>query len=271
LYFYVDNGNGHHYCTDLRINANSLLASFALSGSQSGSAVILKHDKEESQMNNFKNLVLCGLLIAGLATTQVLAADRITSDIKVTPEQKLTARETHTIAQAAGRMLRHVFKARKDISQKNEADAAKQVGQAITLAEMIEKTLPNLEVTASFKTQDMSYKDEEVVKQFTVPILSEIDETLSFMKPGKKERKEGVKEDELATTGWTGIFVNVDQALEHLKKAAAKLTEKDLKGADEDLSTIQENVIFAVSSEEIPIAKEKVKVPQTKEKEEKKK
>jgi YfdX protein len=211
--------------------------------------------------------VAVGLFLAVPGSALLAHADaRITADTKVERlGPPLTDEEMRTISFSAGRILKHVDQARQAIAKKDKSTAITQIDKGLTLAKIIEQSIPPTTVKSTIKAGTLEYWDEDKVKSLTVPIYQELD-TISILKPVVAAKKKAAKADTAAKNtsateqveevaeSYTGITLNVADAKAHLETAKAALTEGHLDMASKDLATIQEEVTVVYAGERGPLA-----------------
>ena len=155
------------------------------------------------------------LVISLFVWSLAFARDRITSNVEITSEGKLTEGERRALSVAVARMLHHVDRARKDIEKRDSAAAVKNVEKALTLIRMIDETVPEIHVATTIKTKGQTYQDTEAVKPLLVRLYSPIDEFRDVSSSPKKSKEIGILK-ELApwpvlteSTGFTTVFFQV--------------------------------------------------------------
>jgi cellobiose-specific phosphotransferase system component IIA len=203
---------------------------------------------------------LCLMVGSGGAA---VAADAITSDVKVTPQRQLSDAENRALSQAASRILVHVNQARKEI-KKNELNAANdQVAKALTLVKIIENAAPTYEVAATIKSGDTTYVDKRMVEQLVVPIFTELEEVESIL-PGIKQAKlEAASKTSAPSPNvvdmalvFTKASLDVGEAKLDLQKAAEALNEKNADVANQRLADIQNKAVsFEYDEWDYPVVK----------------
>ncbi len=100
----------------------------------------------------------CGLtglmslcLALGLMLSLAEAQERISSEVKVAAGRQLTNKEKQALSVAAGRILIHVNHARNHIRHKQGKEALRQVEKALTLAKIIETTVPEYRIMSTIR------------------------------------------------------------------------------------------------------------------------
>jgi cellobiose-specific phosphotransferase system component IIA len=193
---------------------------------------------------------------------QVYAQERITSDVKVMTKAKLSNKEKRALSQAAGRLLKHVHQARLSIKRKDDAQAVANIEKALQLAQIIENAAPHYEVTASIKAGNITYQDNEQVKQLLIPIYAELDEVTSCLAPVRKAKKEAAaaQSETPSPVGemdlqYTSVVLDVGEAKYTLENALSALQKNDPDRADKALASIQEDVIFEYDELDLPLTK----------------
>lgn len=194
-----------------------------------------------------------------LAAASAAAAERISSEIEVTPTYELTAEESRHVAHAAARILKHVDQARRALADESHEDAAKNVDQGQRLVAIIEDVMPSYRVTARIATDKREYTDEEVVKPLVVPIYEEI-EKVGVLAPVKAAKREEAREQ------GTGVPVALDVELVNtraeldvrlakigLDEAERALQAEDYDTADTALRTIQTGVTLTYAEVDLPL------------------
>jgi hypothetical protein len=198
---------------------------------------------------------------------QLAHADaRIKADTKVERVgQPLTDEEMRAISFSAGRIIKHVDQAIQAIAKEEKSTALAHIDKGLTLAEIIEQSLPLTTVKSTIKAGKLQYSDEDNVKSLTVPIYQELD-TISILKPvaaakqkaakaGTAPKKAPAKEQvEEVGESYTGIALNVADAKTHLENAKEALTGGHFDTASKHLIAIQEEVIIVYAREQGPLA-----------------
>ncbi len=198
--------------------------------------------------------VCCFMLMTGSASKS-LAASRITSDVKITPQATLTADERKAISIAAGQTLHHINKARREIKKKDSKSALTNLEQALTLLKIIDNAVPELQVNATIKSGDLTYHNEDNEKRLLVPIFKEEDEFFDASSSRGKSGKRTVLKNPTGLPTFsagveeTAIFFDARDAKSLLDEAISRLNSNDLEGADQDLASIQDDDFEFVDAE----------------------
>ncbi|MBI5572262.1 MAG: YfdX family protein [Desulfomonile tiedjei] len=207
-------------------------------------------------------LVLAFLLGQSPTVSTAQAQDRISAGVKVVPEGRLSTREKAAVSYAAGKLLRHVDLARSGLRYRQYDAAAGNVDKALKLARIIENAVPTAKVTSVIRSGNLTYQDEENVKQLLVPVYPELDETNSLLFSIKRARREGSSQaaESAGASGdyqlqYTTVTLNVPDAKYYLEAADTALKKKDIEAADKALATIPEDVICEYDEQELPLAK----------------
>jgi hypothetical protein len=203
-------------------------------------------------------LTIVGIaLVWSMGTTVALSADRITSDIKVTTEGKLSDKEKRALSHAAVKILKHVHQARVDIRYKDDKDALRHTEKAMKLVKIIENALPRYNVSTTIKSGDMTYQDEEKVKQTLITIYTELDEVTSLVLPVKRAKLEAAESQVGGSTSlqYTNIMLDLGETKFDLEQAAEHLKKNDPKAANTSLRAVQEGVIFEYDEVDVPLLK----------------
>lgn len=188
------------------------------------------------------------------------SADRITSDVRVTTKDQLSATEKRALSQAAVRILKHVHQARVDLRYSNASAAQKHVEKALTLVRIVENAVPSTQVTATIQSGDFTYRDEDSVKQYLVPIYSELDETTSLLLPIKRAKKEAAASssepvmDDLDLQ-YTSVSLDIREAKYYLERSEKELKTNNATDADQSLAAVQESVILEYEEADLPLVK----------------
>ena len=215
-----------------------------------------------------KMLVLVVTFLLGLflgtfpVVSNALAQGRISAGVKVVPENRLSSEEKYAVSLAAGRILRHINEARSDLRYSKTNESSHNVALAWKLIRIIENAAPSSKVTSIIKSGDLTYQDQETVKQLIIPVYPELDETNSVLLPIKRAKQEaagrfaessGSLSDYQAQC--TSVMLDVQDAKYYLETADAALKKKDAAAADKALNTIQENVVCEYDEQEVPLVK----------------
>lgn len=203
-------------------------------------------------------LAICCLVLMVGNGSKVLAADKITSDVKITPQGTLTPNERRAISIAAGRMFHHIDKARREIERKNPKEALANAKQALTLVKIIDNAVPDLQVNATIKSGALTYTDTDRVKEVLVPIYKEEDEFVDATSSGKSGKRTVVKRSSGRPTFGAGfqeteMFFDVHEAKSLLEKAISNLDKKDMNRADQVLGKIQDAVVLVQEEADLPL------------------
>lgn len=208
------------------------------------------------------NIGIAFAVASFIPNSQVCAQDRITSDIKVMTKAKLSNKEKRALSQAAGRLLKHVHQARLSIKRKDDAQAVAHVEKALKLAQIIENAAPNYEINATIKSGNISYQENEQVKQLLIPVYAELDEVTSSLAPVRKAKKEAAtsQSETPSPAGemdlqYTSVVLDVGEAKYTLENALSALQKNDSDRADKALASIQEDVIFEYDELDLPLVK----------------
>ena len=202
--------------------------------------------------------VCCFMLMTGSASKS-LAASRITSDVKITPQATLTADEQKAISIAAGQTLHHINKARREIKKKDSKPALTNLEQALTLLKIIDNAMPELQVKATIKSGDLTYHNEDNEKRLLVPIFQEEDEFFDASSSRGKSGKRTVLKNPIGrptfSAGFeeTAAFFDARDAKSLLDEAISRLNRNDLEGADQALAGIQDDVVFVDAKVDLPL------------------
>jgi hypothetical protein len=210
--------------------------------------------------------VLMALVITG-ACTAAHAADRITADVKlVRSGPALTDAEQQAVSFSAGRILKHVEQAKQALAKQDKPMALAQIEKGLSLATIIERTIPPVQVKATIKAGTLHYQDDDQVKELVVPIYQELD-TVSLIEPVVAAKKEAASKDrtpahktpareqvEEIGENYTSITLNVEEAKTHLENAKVALGKGKIDAAAKHLSTIQEGVTLLYAVESGPLA-----------------
>lgn len=226
----------------------------------------------------YKSLCVALVLIAVVTFSFTAQADekanpKITANSNVKAVATLTDKEAQAVSFAAGRVLQHVENARLAILHKKTDKALRQVEQGLKLVNIIENTVPKLNVTTDIKSGNISYHNEDEVAQRYVNVFNEsyVEDIITPLVQAKKEgkgkqlksKKEG--EDKGKTSAepaledfsmWNYATVKLDVVLaKHLLEMAEK-TIKDGKNADADAALLDlqtRGVIFSFTEVELPL------------------
>ncbi len=202
--------------------------------------------------------VCCFLLVSG-SVTRAAASSRISSDIKITPQATLTSDERDAISIAASRAFRHIHKARQEIRRKESKPALKNVQQALTLAKIIDNTVPELKVDATIKSGDVTYHDQDNVRQVLIPLYTEEDEFFDASSSRDKSAKRTTIKNQNTLSALptrfeeASLFFDVREAKNLLEDAVSRLKKNDLKGADQALAGIQDAVVYVHDEVNLPL------------------
>jgi hypothetical protein len=209
-----------------------------------------------------------GLFLTVPGSTQLAHADaRITADTKLERiGQPLTDDEMRAVSFSAGRILKHVDQAIQAITKKEKGAALTQIDKGLTLATLIEQSIPSTTVKSTIKSGKLQYSDEDRVKSMTVPIYQELD-MISILEPVVAAKKSAGGKDSTATKkgsgkeqveevgeSYVGITLNVADAKTYLETAKDALTKGHFDTASKDLAAIQEKVTVVYAGERGPLA-----------------
>jgi hypothetical protein len=205
-----------------------------------------------------------GLFLAVPGSAQLAHADaRITADTKLERiGQPLTDEEMRAVSFSAGRILKHVDQAIQAIAKKDKGTALTQIDKGLTLAKVIEQSLPVTTVKSTIKAGKLQYSDEDRVKSMTVPIYQELD-MISILEPvvaakkataTKASKAPGKEHVEEVGESYIGITLNVADAKTYLETAKDALTKGHFDAASKDLAAIQEKVTVVYAGEHGPLA-----------------
>lgn len=210
------------------------------------------------RLSMYAVIFIVSLLLSGVMTTPgALAADRITSDVKVTTEGKLTDKEKRALSYSAIRILKHVHQARVDIRYKDDKDALRHSEKALKLVKIIQRALPSYKVATTIKSGDITYQDEENVKQSLIPIYVELDEAASLLLPVRRAKLEAVEPRVAGATTlqYTSVMLDVNETGYQLERAIDLFKKSDPEGANKALRAVQEGVIFEYDEVDVPLLK----------------
>ena len=209
-----------------------------------------------------------GLFLAVPGSALLAHADsRLTADTKVERiGPPLTDEEMRAVSFSAGRILKHVDQAIRAIAKQDKSTALTQIDKGITLAKIIEQSIPLTTVKSTIKAGTLQYWDEDTVKSLTVPIYQELD-TISILEPvvaakkaaaakaGTAAKKAPAKEHvEEVGESYIGITLNVGDAKAYLETAKDALAKGQFDAASKDLAAIQEKVTVVYAGERGPLA-----------------
>jgi hypothetical protein len=203
-----------------------------------------------------------GLSLAlGLTATLAEAQQRITSDVKGTFGARLTYKEQQAVSLATGRILIHVNHARTHVRHKRPKEAQDHVEKALTLAKIVEATVPEQRIESTIKAGNLVYQNNETVKPMVVPVYPELDETGSLLIPVKRAKREAGSATDSSSgqsdgqLQYTTVLLDVGEARYYLEDAAAALKNSELVSADKALLAIQEEVEFDFDEMSLPLVK----------------
>lgn len=205
-----------------------------------------------------------GLFLAIPGSSQLAHADaRITVDTKLEQiGQPLTDEEMRAVSFSAGRILKHVDQAIQAIAKQEKSTALTHIDKGLTLAGIIEQSLPLTTVKSTIKAGKLQYSDEDKVKSLTVPIYQELD-MVSILEPVVAAKKAtAAKASKAPAKGrieevgesYLGITLNVADAKTYLETAKDALAKGHVDAASKDLAAIQEKVTVVYAGERGPLA-----------------
>jgi hypothetical protein len=201
--------------------------------------------------------------VAGL-TLQAMAADAISSTVKVSPPAKqLTSDEWRTMSLAGNRILKQTGDALTAIADKKDDAAVANIEQGLKLVEIINEALPESTVETEIKGDKLSYSESESVKPTFVPIYREYDtiDVLSAVSAqkeakGKAASSAGVPDVTYAGFDYTGVQLDLAMAKRDLQSAEDLVKKGDTKGATTALQEIlSTGVSFQFSSMDEPLVR----------------
>jgi len=201
--------------------------------------------------------VLTSLLVFAVAA--LAAEPRITATSHAERSHELTPAERRATSLAAGRILRHAYLARQAVTEEDEEKVAEEVDQGLKLVQIIESVQPKYTVKSEIKAGKLSYSADEVVAPPLVPIYDEVGEVelIGPLAAAKREQQRGgdstdVVED--VTVEHTSLFLDLAFAKAGLTEAKKALAEKDWKGTDRALASVQRSAVFELNALDIPLA-----------------
>ncbi len=202
-------------------------------------------------------LIICPALAWSLAVSEVPAEDRISSEVNVSSQVKLTPKEKRALSYAAIRILKHVHQARVDIRYQDEKDALRHSEKALKLVKIVENALPTYNVNAKIKSGNISYEDEDNVKPTLVPIYMELDEVTSLLLPVRRAKLEATASQAAGTTSlqYTNVMLDINETEYQLGLAVALLKKNNAAEANNALRAIQEGVVFEYDEIDVPLLK----------------
>jgi hypothetical protein len=221
-------------------------------------------------MTNIKTIILqvvgvgMGLSLAVPGSALLAYADtRLTADTKLERiGQPLTDEEMRAVSFSAGRILKHVDQAIQAIAKQDKNTALMQIDKGLTLAGIIEQSLPLTTVKSTIKSGKLQYSDEDKVRPLTVPIYQELD-TVSILEPVVAAKKAAVAKDGKASAkgrveevgeSYIRITLNVADAKAYLETAKDELAKGHFDAASRNLQAIQEKVTVMYAGERGPLA-----------------
>ena len=214
-------------------------------------------------MNRMSIVLVSCLTLLILGTTPAIAIKRITSNVDVTPMEKLTSEELESVSFSAGRLLVHVDRAREAIAKKDSSTAKQNIEDAKKLGEIIKFVLPKFQVKTTIKAGDMEYNNESKVQPSLVTLHEELD-TIAILKPVRdakqiEERKAAALEERPVAADIkmkeSRAQLDVDLAMSGLEIASEALAENNFKKADIALAGIQTGVLFEYFVADLPLAR----------------
>lgn len=136
-------------------------------------------------MNNLRIKPLGLALIAGLVVAQSALAGmepRLREDVSITPGRAITPADEAVLSSSANRVLHHIARARDALSKKDGARAKAELGQAETLLDIIQNSVPTRVVKSRIWTADdkLKYENSEEIPVSAVPIYASLDERADF-------------------------------------------------------------------------------------------
>ncbi len=222
--------------------------------------------------------IAAALLLAGFSSCALpVSAASIQEDVTVSPARPISAADEAVISSAAVKVLRHIAEARGHLrGDKPDQEAAKaELSKAETLLDIIQASLPAAEVKDRIwvAQKHLEYKDTREVLPDLVPIFTSLDELADYMPVDQakghlakakeamgKDQKDQAKE-ELKQVDEALVYVEADLPLSSTRtlvdQAKADLAKSDTKGADQALSSAEDNVVFMSVSFDSPLTQAK--------------
>lgn len=197
-----------------------------------------------------------------LLTTQAAWAapqPSLKEDISVSPGRSIGTDDEALISAAAQRVLRHVARARTAIAGKDVEGAQRELRQAETLMNIIQRTAPTTVVKERLATTDdkLKYENTEEVGPAFVPIYGALGERVVFdaetLKPAAGDKARGADDKaaprEEAEAGdvvlyYEGMDLPVNATRHFIAVAEAQLAKKRYTEADQALRAAQDAVDF---------------------------
>ena len=204
-------------------------------------------------------VALTGLLAIAPASK---AADRITSQLNSKCTGKLNDSEWRALSLAAGRVLMHADRARNEIAEKKLDMAEEDVEKGMTLVNIIESAEPRYEVSATIRSGDLVYQDEDKTATAMVPIYDELDR-VDLIGPVARAKQQTVTQDNTPGTEsivlaseleYTSMDLDVPIAESGLKLADEALKRHDTTTADTALRNVQRSVVFRYDEADLPLS-----------------
>jgi hypothetical protein len=176
--------------------------------------------------------------------------------------QPLTDEEMRAVSFSAGRILKHVDQALQAIAKQDKSTALTHIDKGLTLAGIIEQSLPLTTVKSTIKAGKLQYSDEDKVRSLTVPIYQEL-YTVYILEPVVAAKKAtAAKASKVLAKGhveevgesYIRITLNVADAKAYLETAKDALAKGHFDAASKDLQAIQEKVTVVYAGERGPLA-----------------
>ncbi|WP_447980163.1 YfdX family protein [Candidatus Nitrospira bockiana] len=201
-----------------------------------------------------------------MGTSEACAAEsrstepRIQSAVNTEPHVNLSSEERRNISLAGGRILKHVDQARLAIKGKKKGDALSQIDKALTLVQILERSIPRYTVKTTIKAGELNYEDTDEVQPLRVPIYDEIDQ-VSILGPVEQAKRQEAEKAHRAGTPivrevrleHTRAELDLAHAKAELEDAKKALEEEHWDVADTALMSIQTDVVFTYIATDLPL------------------
>jgi len=216
-------------------------------------------------------LIIGGATFAARANTPPTKPASVQEEVTTEPGRSITPADEQVISSSAAKVLHHIAQAREAIRAKDGDRAKRELGQAETLLDIIQKTAPTTVVKDKIWTADkkLQYENQEEVSPSSVPIYATLDERVRFTEEQARKAAANSKADTKAeakptVADKTGKTSKVDEDLEAdatmlyyeeldlplnatrhmISLAQGELAKNQFTEADRNLRSAMDNVEF---------------------------
>ena len=214
--------------------------------------------KQIAATASFRVIVAISFALFALGFAAIAHADDSSVQVDLqTPHRMMSADDSYTVSLAAGRILKHVERARWAIDRNNPDQAISNVDKGLNLVKIINKIEPQYDMKTDIEAGNLKYSDTDQIGPTYVPIFSELDQTdaIAMMQNVAQKSKKVTEPPEVEDAiHYSAVELNVPFTNRVLLETRRALTNGELDQANAALQTIQDDGIrFVEESIDLPL------------------